>query len=162
MQGSSSTPTPSECPCGTGKQYHECCQPLHTDAPALDAEQLMRSRYSAYALGLVDYLVSSTLPAQQSLLDYQAMAQWSSTSTWLGLDVEAAPPVDQHAQRAQVTFAAHWADPDGQRHSHRECSDFVRKQDRWFFIDPNHPIQAGRNDPCPCGSGKKFKQCCSL
>lgn len=162
MQDQASPSVPVDCPCGTGEQYQQCCQPLHQGTAAPNAERLMRSRYSAYTLGLIDYLVSSTLPAQQSALDRQAMAQWSSASTWLGLVVEDAPPVDQQAQRAQVTFIAHWADPDGQRHSHRECSDFGKRQERWFFIDPNHPIKAGRNDPCPCGSGRKFKQCCSV
>lgn len=162
MQDQPSLPNALNCPCGSGEQYQLCCQRLHTGTPAPDAERLMRSRYSAYALGLIDYLVSSTLPAQQSQLDRQAMEQWSCASNWLGLEVELASPVDQHTARAKVTFIAHWADPDGQRHSHRECSDFVKKQEHWFFIDPNHPVKAGRNDPCPCGSGRKFKQCCSL
>lgn len=159
MQSHYAPPTPANCPCGSGKAYEDCCQPLHAGALALNAEQLMRSRYCAYVLGCIDYLVSTTLPAQQSSLDRLAMAQWSSASTWLGLDVEQAALAEQ---RAQVTFTAHWADPDGQRHSHRECSDFVWKQGHWFFVDPNHPLKAGRNTPCPCGSGKKFKQCCNL
>lgn len=155
-------PTPPDCPCGTGRVYTQCCQLLHLGQAAVNAEQLMRSRYSAYALGLVDYLVSSTLPAQQSQLDRQAIAQWSNESTWLGLNIEQAPPAAQPSERAQVTFTAHWADPDGQRQSHRERSDFVRRQEHWFFIDPNHPVKAGRNAPCPCGSGRKYKQCCSI
>lgn len=162
MPDPSSTPVPSACPCGTGKPYAACCQPLHQGAPALNAEQLMRSRYCAYALGLIDYLVTSTLPAQQASLDRLAMAQWSSASTWLGLDVEQATAADPHTHRAQVTFTAHWADPGGPRQSHRECSDFVNKRGHWYFVDPNHPLKAARNAPCPCASGKKFKQCCQV
>lgn len=161
MHNQSRPAAPLECPCGTGVPYQQCCQPLHKGAAALSPERLMRSRYSAYALGLIDYLVSSTLPAQQPLLDRQAIEQWSHASIWLGLTVEDTPAVEPHAQRAQVTFTAHWADPDGQRCSHRECSDFVKRHEHWFFIDPNHPVKASRNDPCPCDSGRKFKQCCS-
>ncbi|MEH6564661.1 MAG: YchJ family protein [Halopseudomonas sp.] len=149
------------CPCDSSLTYGDCCQPLHAGAPAPGAEQLMRSRYCAYTLGLIDYLVSTTLPAQQELLDVEPMRLWSEQSRWLGLRVEQVKD-GAGGNRAQVTFEAHWADPDGSRHSHRECSDFKQVGARWFFIDPNHPIKAGRNEPCPCGSGRKFKQCCAL
>lgn len=119
----------------------------------------MRSRYSAYTLELIDYLVATTLPAQQAQLDRQAMTDWSHHSHWLGLTVEQ-EDAETTSDRAQVTFTVRWADPDGSQHSHRECSDFCRLGERWYFIDPNHPLTAGRNDPCPCGSGRKFKQCC--
>lgn len=147
------------CPCGDGQTYADCCQPLHEGQPAASAGRLMRSRYSAYTLQLIDYLVATTLPAQQSSLDRQAMAQWSRDSHWLGLTVEQEDS-ETTANRAQVTFTARWADPDGSQHSHLECSDFCKLGERWYFIDPNHPVTAGRNDPCPCGSGRKFKQCC--
>lgn len=119
----------------------------------------MRSRYCAYCLGLIDYLIATTLPAQQAQLDIAAMTQWSQASEWLGLEIE--KTVEIGADRAQVTFTAHWTDPDGSRRQHLECSDFVRKDRRWYFIDPNHQPSIGRNTPCPCGSGKKFKRCCA-
>lgn len=148
------------CPCGDGNAYADCCQPLHQGQPAAHAGRLMRSRYSAYALGLLDYLVDSTLPAQQAQLDRHAMEQWSRESQWLGLQLVQEDITSGSATRAQVTFTAHWADPDGSEQRHLECSDFCRIGERWYFIDPNHPVKVGRNDPCPCGSGRKFKQCC--
>lgn len=146
------------CPCG-GQLYTECCGPLHRGQPAASAEQLMRSRYCAYCLGLIDYLVATTLPAQQAQLDVAAMVRWSQESTWLGLQVK---EVTEHGRdQAQVTFTASWRDPDGSQHQHRECSDFARKEERWYFIDPNHQTAVGRNAPCPCGSGRKYKRCCA-
>ncbi len=53
-----------------------------------------------------------------------------------------------------------WHDGQGE-HTHRECSAFVQHAGRWYFIDPTVPLKAGRNDPCPCGSGEKFKKCCA-
>lgn len=147
-----------QCPCGSGLAYCQCCEPLHGGEPAPSPERLMRSRYSAYTLGLIDYLVDTTLPAQRASLEREAMEQWSRQSAWLGLDVEHAPP--PAGDHAQVMFSARWADPDGQQLSHRECSDFVFKFNKWFFVDPTHPLRTGRNEPCPCGSGRKFKQCC--
>ena len=147
------------CPCESGKDYGQCCQPCHAGVPADNAEQLMRSRYCAYTLGLIDYLVATTLPAQQAQLEVDHMRSWSEQSRWLGLEVEQVVG-GAGSNRAQVTFTARWADPDESVHSHRECSDFKRIAQRWYFIDPNHPVSAGRNTPCPCDSGRKFKQCC--
>lgn len=148
------------CPCGSHQPYANCCGPFHHGLPAASAELLMRSRYCAYCLGLIDYLIATTLPAQQAQLDITAMTQWSQESEWLGLEIERTAEIG--ADRAQVTFTAHWADPDGSRRQHRECSDFVRKDRRWYFIDPNHQPAIGRNTPCPCGSGLKFKRCCAV
>lgn len=117
----------------------------------------MRSRYSAYALGLVDYLIATTLPAQHAALDSDGIRAWSQGSTWLGLEVENHESIGTHAF---VTFTAHWQDGDGEHH-HRERSAFVQCADRWYFLDPTAPLKAGRNDPCPCNSGQKFKKCCA-
>lgn len=149
------------CPCCSGMPYEQCCQPWHAGAPAPSPEQLMRSRYCAYVMGLIDYLVATTLPAQQALLAVSAMAQWSRESRWTGLSVETADAVDAHTKAGQVVFVARWADLDGSEHSHRECSDFRKVRDRWYFVDPNHSVKARRNEPCPCGSGRKFKHCCA-
>nr|WP_286945084.1 YchJ family protein [Pseudomonas sp. UBA6718] len=145
------------CPCGSGIALDDCCGKWHQGQPAPSAERLMRSRYSAYTLGLIDYLVATTLPAQQAALDRDSMRAWSLGSTWLGLEVEDSELIDTHAF---VTFTARWHDGDGE-HSHRERSAFVQQAGRWYFIDPTVPLKAGRNDPCPCGSGQKFKKCCA-
>ena len=145
------------CPCGSGIALDDCCGKWHQGQPAPSAEWLMRSRYSAYTLGLIDYLVATTLPAQQAALDRDSMRAWSLGSTWLGLEVEGSELIDTHAF---VTFTARWHDSDGE-HRHRERSAFVQQAGRWYFIDPTVPLKAGRNDPCPCGSGQKFKKCCA-
>ena len=145
------------CPCGSGIALDDCCGKWHQGQPAPSAERLMRSRYSAYTLSLIDYLVATTLPAQQAALDRDSMRAWSLGSTWLGLEVEGSELIDTHAF---VTFTARGHDGDGE-HRHRERSAFVQQAGRWYFIDPTVPLKAGRNDPCPCGSGQKFKKCCA-
>ncbi|MFP6849636.1 MAG: YchJ family protein [Pseudomonas sp.] len=148
------------CPCGSQQLLTQCCGLYHADTPAPNAEALMRSRYSAYALGLIDYLVRSTLPAQQSGLDQQAIQSWSQNSTWLGLAVEATEEVSGDPQHAYVTFTAYWRDGSGEQ-SHRERSAFVSHDGNWYFIDPTVELKTSRNDACPCASGLKFKKCCS-
>lgn len=73
----------------------------------------MRSRYSAYALGLVDYLRDTTLPAQQAGLDLDGIRAWSHGSTWLGLEVENHEVLGGQPEHARVTFVARWHDAEG-------------------------------------------------
>lgn len=148
------------CPCGSGNLLIGCCGRYHAGQAAPCAEALMRSRYSAYVLGLIDYLLDTTLPVQQSSLDRESISQWSAQSTWLGLEVEHAELLGGKPEHAFVTFTARWHDAAGE-HSHRERSAFVQNQGRWYFIDPTVQLKAGRNDACPCGSELKFKKCCS-
>ncbi|MCQ9422575.1 YchJ family protein [Pseudomonas sp. LJDD11] len=150
----------ASCPCGSGDLLLACCGRFHAGQPAPCAEKLMRSRYSAYVLSQVDYLLDTTLPAQQHALDRNAIAQWSARSTWLGLEVEDTEVLGGKPEHAFVTFTARWHDEHGE-HSHRERSAFVQNQGRWYFIDPTVPLKPGRNDNCPCGSGQKFKKCCA-
>ncbi|HLD64662.1 MAG TPA: YchJ family protein [Pseudomonas sp.] len=148
------------CPCGSGEALATCCDRYHAGSPAPSAEALMRSRYSAYALGLVDYLISTTLPAQQAELERDAIAAWSAQSTWLGLEVERVEPWAGQPEHAHVSFTVRWHDGVSEQ-VHRERSAFVKPGERWYFIDPTAPLKAGRNDPCPCASGQKFKKCCA-
>jgi SEC-C motif-containing protein len=148
------------CPCGSQQLLDTCCGRYHAGTPAPTAEALMRSRYSAYTLGLIDYLVDTTLPAQQSGLDRDGIQSWSQGSTWLGLEVEEAQLIEGNPQHAYVTFVAHWRDLNGEQR-HRERSAFVQHAHRWYFIDPTVELKTGRNDPCPCASGQKFKKCCA-
>jgi SEC-C motif-containing protein len=111
-------------------------------------------------MGLIDYLIDTTLPAQKADLDRDAITQWSLQSTWLGLEVESSEVFGGQPEHAFVTFTARWHDGTGE-HSHRERSSFVQNQGRWYFIDPTAGLRAGRNDACPCGSEQKYKKCCA-
>jgi Uncharacterized protein conserved in bacteria len=148
------------CPCGSGDELALCCGHYHAGTPAPSAERLMRSRYSAYVLGLIDYLKATTLPVQQAALDLESMRQWSANSIWLGLEIEQSTVLGGKPEHALVSFIARWHDGEGD-HAHHERSAFVQRNGRWYFIDPTVPLKAGRNDPCPCESGEKFKKCCA-
>ncbi|MDO4998161.1 MAG: YchJ family protein [Neisseria sp.] len=146
------------CPCQSQKPYSQCCQPLHQGAAAASAEALMRSRYSAYCLQDIDYIVETTVPSQQSLLNRADLQAWSEQTQWCGLDIwHNAPKVGK--QHAQVGFTAYFT-ADGTRHEHRELSGFVQINGRWYFLDPTVPLPS-MNAVCVCGSAKKFKHCCA-
>ena len=147
------------CPCGQG-DYQHCCQPLHVgQAHAETASQLMRSRYSAFALQQIDYIVQTTALGQQASLDVDAIADWSKSNQWLKLEVlNSNEKLDKN--HAQVEFKAHYHDGE-QTQIHHEISHFVQHQARWYFLDPTTGQQPTMKQPCICGSGKKFKQCCA-
>ena len=147
------------CPCGQG-DYQHCCQPLHVgQAHAESASQLMRSRYSAFALQQIDYIVQTTALGQQVSLDVGAIADWSKSNQWLKLEVlNSNEKLDKN--HAQVEFKAHYHDGK-QTQIHHEISHFVQHQARWYFLDPTTGQQPTMKQPCICGSGKKFKQCCA-
>ena len=118
----------------------------------------MRSRYAAFVLQNIDYIVHTTVPVQQPLLDAAALAQWAAQTEWLGLDVlHHEPNVGKH--HALVEFAAYFAGEGGSRETHYERSAFVLENGRWYFIDPTVPLPSMKS-ACICGSGKKFKHCC--
>ncbi|UOO81514.1 YchJ family protein [Uruburuella testudinis] len=151
------TPT-TACPCQSGHAYADCCAPFHNGSNRpLSAEQLMRSRYCAYVLHHTDYIIATTVPAQQALLNRAAIRQWSESAEWLGLEILPHPPAASK-NHALVEFEARFADA-GTIQSHHELSAFVHIGGRWYFIDPTVPLP-GMKQLCFCGSGKKFKACC--
>lgn len=117
----------SDCPCGSGRAYAACCGPLHEGAAAADAEALMRSRYSAYALGLGDYLLATWHPTTRPPdLDLAAGPKW------LGLSVLRHEPSGPDG--AIVEFVARYrAGSRAGRMS--EVSSFVREEGRWYYVD---------------------------
>lgn len=157
------------CPCGSSFDFAQCCEPLHLGQKvAQTAEQLMRSRYSAYALGHIDYIVHTTVPAQQSLLDVPAITAWSQQNQWLGLEVlkHIAKIGKRHAQ---VEFRARFKDKQFKDNNssaateqvHQELSAFVLHAGRWYFLDPTVDTTLSLKSPCLCLSGQKFKHCCA-
>jgi SEC-C motif-containing protein len=127
--------TSSPCPCDSGLPYGECCGPFHHGQAAGEGvgastpEALMRSRYSAYALGLIDYLLAtwhpSTSPGELEL----------SPVKWLGLEVRHAA---MSGDAGVVEFVARLKEGGRAQHMH-EISRFVREGGQWYYIDGQTP-----------------------
>jgi len=158
------------CPCGTNKPYSQCCEPLiRGERQAQTPEELMRSRYSAYAKTEVDYIISTTHPEKQEDLLPEGIQRWSESSTWHGLEIVSSDGAEANDQTGTVEFIAHYTEKNTKK-KHHERALFDRIDGTWYFSDgePVTPKQfirqqpkVGRNDPCPCGSGKKYKKCCA-
>lgn len=143
------------CPCQqlqtTPISYENCCKPFHDGLPAKKAEALMRSRFSAYILGLSDYLKntwhSTTCP---NPLEVEPDSQW--------LKLEIVSSSNHH-----VHFKAFFKEGSEFKYL-EESSNFIQEHDKLVYLDGETKVgiaQQNRNNLCLCNSGKKFKKCCA-
>ena len=126
--------TTRRCPCGTGLPLDECCGRLHDgSAAAATAEQLMRSRYSAFVLGDPAYLLATWHPrTRPAALDLDPDVRWT------GLDVLATVGGSPLETEGIVEFRAHHV-VGGRAGAQHERSRFRREQGRWHYLDGVSP-----------------------
>jgi SEC-C motif-containing protein len=159
-------PAPEQpCPCGTGRSFGVCCLPLHRrERPAASAEELMRSRFTAHVVRDWEHLHRTYLESSREPYDPQDDPQ---PTEWTRLQIHAHEPGGK-PDVATVDFTAWFREGDAEKPLH-EKAEFHRLDGDWIYVKALRngpapvravPAAAGRNDPCPCGSGKKFKKCC--
>ena len=156
------------CPCGSGKKYCECCGPIISgSSKASTAESLMRARYSAYVKHEIDFIVKSCTKNEKEQIDIDETRAWAEESTWHGLKIIRTEKGGENDKEGIVEFSASYS-RGGLKDLHLEKSKFVKQNDEWLYesgsLIPTTIVRdgakIGRNDPCPCGSGKKYKKCC--
>ena len=157
------------CPCGSGLTMAACCgQYLDGTSTPPTAEALMRSRYTAFATGHFSYLQQTVAPNLREQFDPVVLARETQQTTWTSLHVHKLGGGTATDTSGEVTYTARFEEA-GIPGVLRERSDFVKQNDRWEYTggtlltDPGltrPESKPGRNDPCPCGSGKKYKKCC--
>ena len=172
------------CPCGSNQPYPNCCQVyLSGEAFAPTAEKLMRSRYTAFTRGNVNYLLATRHPQKRSEDSREKLQQTIDHCHFFKLEIIDTQKGCTPETEGEVTFVAHYrtsgvteasgsiSENTGQL---SERSRFLKEGGRWYYyegflVTPNskpptdQPVTKknfpGRNDPCWCGSGKKFKRC---
>ena len=160
----------SLCPCGSEKPYDACCEPLIAgNQTAETAEALMRARYSAYVKEQVAFILETTHPSQREQYTESGIRRWARNSEWIGLTILDTRDGTVDDDAGTVEFVAEYFDK-GRRNRHHEIAQFRREEGKWYFYDGEAPTpqtvtrsgpKVGRNDPCPCGSGRKYKKCCA-
>jgi len=140
----------------------------------------MRSRYTAYTRGDIDYIANTHAAESRAAFDRAAAKAWATQSKWLGLRivrVEGGGPADRDgivafvATYSQGGLVMEYHEVSQFRRGERGAWRFVsgdagaRRADQRPHISPSQPVRhtapkLGRNDPCPCGSGRKYKKCC--
>lgn len=158
------------CPCGSEVEYDKCCGMYITAGiPVPTAEKLMRARYTAYALNEIDFIMDTHVVEEgEEEASRQATAEWASESEWQGLEILKCTKGKESDLKGTVEFKAHYM-VERARYTHHEISKFEKREGKWIFTEGtqvskpivNTEAKVGRNDPCPCGSGKKYKKCCA-
>lgn len=158
-----------ECPCGSNAAYKTCCEPIiNGKQTALTAEALMRSRYTAYATGAINHLKATLNRAGREQFDPDSAKQWSDDADWKGLEIVTVERGQPDDDEGIVEFVARY-EIDEQPLEHHERANFKQSDSRWEYVDGRvmgrdpyrrETPKIGRNDPCSCGSGRKYKKCC--
>ena len=152
------------CLCGSGIVYQQCCGLFHAGEkiPAT-AVALMRSRYTAYVLRNVAYLQGTwDASLRPKTIDFSR-----ENITWLRLEITEIKKGEAKDSKGVVAFKAFYSQDD-EEHVMNEISRFTKVNGRWFYLDGvikamgkvDLQTNLGKNAPCACGSGKKFKRCC--
>ncbi len=165
------------CYCGSPEDYADCCAPLHQGIrQAQTPEQLMRSRFSAYVLAQVPYIEQTYHSTKRTANARAEIDDFARSATFISLQVLSSPenspllprdclPSNKSPETADIGYV-HFIVKfflDDKLQILEEESRFVREDQQWRYLDgvlTPHPSQkTGRNDSCPCGSGKKYKTC---
>jgi SEC-C motif-containing protein len=163
--GIEQTEAAKPCPCGSGKSFSDCCGPiLSGKRVAADAEQLMRARFTAHAIRDFAFVHRTYRPTSKQ--PYVPFPD-GPTTEWTRLVVHS-HALGKTPDVATVEFSAYWTEA-GAEHALQEKAEFILEGGEWIYTRPlregpppvrNEAPKTGRNDPCPCGSGKKYKHCC--
>ena len=95
----------------------------------------MRSRFSAYAVCAVEYLLRSTHPSKRKFHKAEDIENWARSNTWEKLEIIAKSAGEANDQSGTVEFKAYFTDTDGKSQIHHEHSNFRKELGKWFFVD---------------------------
>lgn len=157
----------SNCPCCSGEDYKVCCEPVIQNNSADSPLTLMRSRYTGYATGQAEYLFNTTHPKTRVELSLREIESWAKENTWTKLEIVNTEKGTSQDKSGVVEFKAFFTDINNRNQTHHERSTFLKENEKWYYCEGlanpsknNSSKSISRNDPCPCGSGKKYKKCC--
>lgn len=160
----------TKCPCASGLAFAKCCGPLLSGLKtAKTAEELMRARYTAYTRQEIEYLFETSAGRVQREFDEDSTRKWAESAEWKGFRILSSEAGGEADDRGVIEFIASFSMNDRDC-SHHERASFEREKGEWKFSDGRifgpepyrrEKPKIGRNDPCPCGSGRKSKKCCA-
>jgi SEC-C motif-containing protein len=124
------------CYCCSERKFEDCCEPfLSGNRKPATAEELMRSRYTAYAIAAIEYILRSTHPSTRKFHDAQAIENWARSSRWQKLEIVATEQGTATDKTGTVEFKAFYTDAADEPQIHHEKSSFRKELGKWFFVD---------------------------
>ncbi|MFD2916946.1 YchJ family protein [Psychroserpens luteus] len=122
------------CYCGNDKAYKSCCEISHLNEGKTEtAEQLMRSRYSAFVLANGDYLMATHHSSTRPIKEKKAIVKWAKSVQWIKLEVTETSKGTENDIEGTVTFNAYFFDNEKVDIIH-EKSAFVKENNQWFYL----------------------------
>lgn len=144
------------CYCGSTDDFSKCCQPYHLGEAAPSPETLMRSRFSAFATANATYIMQTQVNSLNQGLEAESFTKDLQTQKWIKLEILTAKS-DSVAFKASMLY-------NNKLYTLQENSLFEQEHGRWLYsqalLHEDSQREVKRNEACPCGSNKKYKQCC--
>src|SRR3990167_9399797 len=126
------------CPCCSGKTFIQCCKPFITGkAIPKTAEQLMRSRYTAYTRANIGYIQATQTETAVANFNPLEAKQWAQSCQWLGLKILRTDKGQKEDNAGIVEFVASFK-TSGQLHKLQEVSQFIKQDTYWFYTGYKH------------------------
>ncbi len=123
-----------DCYCGSAREYADCCEIAHNDISAVKtAEQLMRSRYTAFVMGNGNYLIRSHHSTTRPSKDKNAIVNWAKSVNWIRLEVIDRSKGGVKDSEGTVTFNAYFFE-NGKVELIHEKSAFVKEKEQWMYL----------------------------
>ena len=151
------------CPCDSKRNFDECCGPIIAGTPAPTAEALMRSRYTAFVKRMLDHVERTHAPEVRDDFNRAEAERLAEECEWQGLEIRRAT---ETGDTAEVEYVMRFC-LENKSIAKTTLSRFRRDNGQWLYVDckpvttqQRRVAKIGRNDPCPCNSGKKAKKCC--
>ena len=127
-----------KCYCNSGKEFNQCCQPIITGhSKAETAEQLMRSRYSAFVIADISYLLNSHQKTTRPTKDRKKILKWTKSVRWIGLEIIATQKGSVSDMDGYVEFKAFFEE-NGKKEFIHENSCFIKENDIWYYKSGTH------------------------
>ncbi|MFT5602715.1 MAG: SEC-C motif-containing protein [Flavobacteriales bacterium] len=122
------------CPCGNTKPYLKCCEAIHFGKKqAHTAEQLMRSRFTAFTMANGDYLMSSHHTSTRPESEKDEIVSWAKSVKWLHLEIINTIAGQESDTKGTVEFKAHFKEGFFKRNIH-ENSKFIKEDGKWVYL----------------------------
>jgi len=156
--------TQATCRCGSARPFSQCCEPFITGhSKPKTAEQLMRSRFTAFSLQKFQYLLDTLHISQRQNDELASLQQSAQNTTWIQLSILQTQAGQVGDTEGVVEFTASFEEA-GAFYQLHECSNFIFEKQQWYYTEGSNQVspiilKTGRNDTCWCHSGKKFKKC---
>jgi SEC-C motif domain protein len=157
----------ADCACGSGQAFDSCCGRYIAGEPAPTPEALMRARYTSFKLANLDFIENTCTEEGLQSLNRIEMEKSVPLTDFRGFELRGTAGGEAGDDKGTVTFSFRYRF-NGTDFSQAEIAHFRRIDGHWLYdyseVNPKPaPVRVesiGRNDPCTCGSGKKYKKCC--